>query len=276
MLKKIILNFVDKLGYTLLKKGQQLEGIITLDKLRISQMSIILDKINYFEDKIKFVELYKLDDTESFYVIKNNTCLNQATVFYIQNKVSDLRLNFDYNQKKDLNKLKNKYNKIHYGSGENILKDWLNTDFIELDFENYLKLNLCDKQPFEENSFSFAFSEDFLEHINQDDSILFLTEAYNVLKVGGVLRLSFPGLEGVLKKHFRKENVRHFNLKLEAYKYWDHIHFYSKEELVLVATSIGFTKIEFVEYGKSNYKELQNLDTRDTQIGLNTYVELTK
>ena len=94
---------------------------------------------------------------------------------------------------------------------------------------------------------------------------------------GGVLRLSFPGLEGVLPKHYPTSDYecavvgRH-----EAYEMWAHLHFYSKEELSLVARHIGFREVEFVEYGVSQHEPLKGLDTRAHQIGLNTYVELTK
>jgi hypothetical protein len=44
----------------------------------------------------------------------------------------------------------------------------------------------------------------------------------------------------------------------------------------MVATHLGFTDIRFVDYGKSDHPELSDLDTRLDQIGLNTYVELTK
>ena len=64
--------------------------------------------------------------------------------------------------------------------------------------------------------------------------------------------------------------------EFEAYSFWDHIHFYSTDELVLVAKHLGFKQVTFVEYGKSEHAELAGLDTRSTQIGLNTYAELTK
>jgi hypothetical protein len=43
-----------------------------------------------------------------------------------------------------------------------------------------------------------------------------------------------------------------------------------------IAMYLGFKQTTFVEYRKSEHPALAGLDTRSTQIGLNTYAELTK
>jgi len=167
--------------------------------------------------------------------------------------------------------------KVHYGCGANIMPDWFNLDLYASDEQDYFAINLLDKHPFANSQVSFAFSEDVLEHLTQADSIFFLSEIYRALKPGGVLRLSFPGLEGVLTQHYSpysESRVRQG--EFEAYSFWDHVHFYSKEELRLVAEHIGFKKIQFVEYGQSAYAELKELDTRAHQKALNTFAELIK
>lgn len=166
---------------------------------------------------------------------------------------------------------------VNYGCGGNLIEGWLNVDLFPSYAPNYRQINLLEKHPFPDNRFQFGFSEDVLEHLNQGESIFFLSEIYRTLGDGGVLRLSFPGLEGVLERHYTPPSeavVRRG--EFEAYSFWDHIHFYSKDELALVARHIGFKRVTFVEYGKSEYPELTGRDTRSTQIGLNTYVELVK
>lgn len=167
--------------------------------------------------------------------------------------------------------------KVNYGCGGNLIEGWVNIDLYESDASNYRYVNLLEKHPFPDNSIRFGFSEDMLEHLNQAESIFFISEIYRTLAPQGVMRLSFPGLEGVLDRHYSpvsEERVRQG--EFEAYSFWDHIHFYSREELALVARHIGFSNIQFVEYGNSQYAELCQLDTRSSQIDLNTYVELTK
>lgn len=169
------------------------------------------------------------------------------------------------------------YDKVNYGCGGTIMPGWLNADLFHSEQEDYHFVDLLAKHPFADNSIRLGFSEDVLEHLTQAESIFFLSEIHRAMQTGGVMRLSFPGLEGVLKQHYTPySETRVREGEFEAYAFWDHIHFYSKEELRLVAEHIGFSKIEFVEYGKSTIPELSGLDTRENQIGLNTYAELTK
>jgi predicted SAM-dependent methyltransferase len=167
--------------------------------------------------------------------------------------------------------------KIHYGCGGNMIDGWLNVDWHESAASGYRRANLLETHPFESNSVRFGFSEDMLEHFSQAESIFFLSEVHRTLAPGGVMRLSFPGLEGILKRHYSPPSERRVREgELEAYAYWGHVHFYGRDELRMVAGHLGFTSVRFVEYGKSDHPELCNLDTRSDQVGLNTYAELTK
>jgi predicted SAM-dependent methyltransferase len=166
-------------------------------------------------------------------------------------------------------------NKVQYGSGGRPFTGWTNIDSSHPSAN--VRCNLTTRHPFPDNHFDFAFAEDFLEHLSQDESLRFFTEAFRTMKKGGVLRLSFPGLEGVLKRHYASNDLATAELaSVDAYSRWGHLHFYSEQELSLVVKHLGFSKIEFVEYGKSQYPELCNLDWRSEQIGLNIYAEITK
>jgi predicted SAM-dependent methyltransferase len=166
---------------------------------------------------------------------------------------------------------------VNYGCGGNLMSGWLNIDMYDSDAPNYRHINLLEKHPFQDSSVKFGFSEDMLEHLNQAESIFLLSEIHRTAAPNGVIRLSFPGLEGVLSRHYSPPSEERMRKgEFEAYSFWDHIHFYSKEELSLVAKHVGFREVHFTEYGESRYPELRNLDTRESQIGLNTYVELTK
>jgi predicted SAM-dependent methyltransferase len=147
----------------------------------------------------------------------------------------------------------------------------------EIDFPAYAYVNVLERHPFADNSVKFGFSEDMIEHLMQGDSILALSEMYRALAPGGILRLTFPSLEGVLLKHYTPPTAeRVMQGDFEAYEFWDHIHFYSKDELRLVASHLGFRDIRFVEFHQSEHAELRGLETRDQQVGLNLYVEMTK
>jgi predicted SAM-dependent methyltransferase len=226
-----------------------------------SQREIVkrLALIPYWEDKIKHFDQYEYFQAEGIWRAKGDTHHSgEGGAKFIE--VSDGEL----------------FN-VNYGCGPHLIEGWLNIDNYESTEANYHRLNLLDKHPFRENSVRFGFSEDFLEHLNQAESIFFLCEVYRTLAPGGVLRLSFPGLEGVLAKHYSPPTERRVReAEFEAYSFWDHLHFYSKDELSLVARHIGFKRVDFVDYGASQFAELCNRDTRSHQIGLNTYAELVK
>jgi len=171
--------------------------------------------------------------------------------------------------------------KAHYGCGPKLFGEgWVNIDFDSPPLKPtnvYIRVNLASEHPFPSDFFKFAFAEDFIEHLDQADSIIFLSEAFRTLRPGGVLRLSSPGLRGVLNRHYKTSNCRGAKKgKQEAYTHWEHRHFYCEKSLAMVARHIGFSVIEFAEYGKSKYEELRSLDTRSDQTDLNIYVELQK
>jgi len=166
------------------------------------------------------------------------------------------------------------YDKIHYGSGRNYLDGWINTDIIATGPANYMYLNLVGRHPFPDDFFRLAFSEDFIEHIDQAASLMFLMEAYRTLKPGGVFRITTPDFEKVLTKHYFTLDYFGFETgREEAFESLGHIHFYSRDSLASVAKHIGF-KIAFVEEGASVHPELNLINTRSDMVYL--HAELTK
>ena len=97
--------------------------------------------------------------------------------------------------------------KAHYGCGPKLFGDgWANFDFESSAVETkkvFIRTNLASKHPFPSNFFKFSFAEDFIEHLDQSESIIFLAEAFWTLQPGGVLRLSFPGFRGILQRHYK-------------------------------------------------------------------------
>jgi predicted SAM-dependent methyltransferase len=173
--------------------------------------------------------------------------------------------------------------KIHYGCGHAIFKNWINVDIRpiasvpKVSRAHYYKMNVTQRHPFPNLWFDFGYSEDFIEHIEQADAIVFLSEIYRTFAPGGVLRLSTPGLEGVLRKHYRSSDYQGARTgKLEAYDPYGHRHFFSQQSLATVAAHIGFSKIEFKAFSDSEHEELRGLETRSAQIDLNIIAELTK
>jgi len=170
--------------------------------------------------------------------------------------------------------------RIHYACGKHFLPGWLTGDaYRQGDARDaaFEAVDLVSRHPFPDDTFEFGFAEDFLEHLGQVDSLLFLAECRRTLKPGGVLRLSFPGLEGVLRKHYPAADWETINIaKEEAYTRYEHLHFYSRDELALVARHFGFTAVSFHAFGESPHAALRGIDQRAAQRDLNTYAELHK
>ncbi|PLX13849.1 MAG: hypothetical protein C0594_00750 [Marinilabiliales bacterium] len=180
-----------------------------------------------------------------------------------------------------INAITKKIDKIHYGSFHTLFDGWINTDWnlkTKLDTEPYvIALDLTKKHPFRDDTFNYAYSEDFIEHLEQADQIIFLSEVFRTLKPNGVFRMSYPGFEELLKNHFHK--IEYENLMFEksrTYDLYGHRHHFTKEELKLLCKHIGFSVVEFVSFGTSNHNIFKNIDTRIEQANQNTFVELKK
>lgn len=176
--------------------------------------------------------------------------------------------------------------RIHYACGKTILPGWLNVDGVDETFPHgrlgkeeareIFFMDLTKKHPFPDESFAFGYSEDFLEHLDQAESLIFLSEVYRTFQPGGVIRISTPGLAGVLRRHLRGATYEAgVACREEAYARWRHRHFYAEPSLKLVAEHIGFSRVIRCAYGESEHPELRH-DQRFDQADLNLVVELTK
>lgn len=168
--------------------------------------------------------------------------------------------------------------KINYGCGPELHSGWLNVDLNPSSKPGVstLSIDLTREHPFPDNFFNFAYSQDFIEHLSQANTLLFFVEVYRTMKLDGVFRLSFPSLEGALRDFSVSKYQRYSEQKINHFDKWGHEHLYSKDEIKYVLEHIGFTNVCFVDYGKSSYSELIGLDTRTEQIGMNIYIEAAK
>ena len=124
--------------------------------------------------------------------------LIQIRAVFSSNRMSCLQRNIRFFTRRDRKVIKfylNSINvkKIHIGCGTNILKGWLNTDYMPVSNEVIL-MDATQKLPFENNTFDYVFSEHMIEHITYTQGGLMLSECFRVLKSGGKLRVSTPDL----------------------------------------------------------------------------------
>lgn len=105
--------------------------------------------------------------------------------------------------------------KLNLGCGKNILKDFINIDFMNYPGVNkVIDLNVFPYKNIKKNYYDFILAENILEHLDEPDSVM--DELYNILKKGGILKIKVP--------YFNSANAymaghKHFFSKDSFYRY---------------------------------------------------------
>ncbi len=154
--------------------------------------------------------------------------------------------------------------KVQFGCGpKNILTHWWNVDIRSFPG---IDETLDATQPWKYKNLDFVYGEHFLEHLTLDGAISFLQNAWQSLKAGGMIRLSTPALEWVLSTHFDlsdstpQNRIRSTFAMNRAFHGWGHQFLYSKEFLFDLLENLGYTNIQFCEYGSSTHPELSDME----------------
>ena len=72
-----------------------------------------------------------------------------------------------------------KVRKLQIGSGNNTLKDWLNTDLNPI--KESIFLDVKRRLPFEDCAFQYIFCEHLIEHLTYQEGLFLLEECFRVL-----------------------------------------------------------------------------------------------
>lgn len=172
--------------------------------------------------------------------------------------------------------------KLHIGCGTIYKKHWINIDdnvdnnIAKLD----LKWNLLNRLPFNSQSVDFIYNEHFIEHLSYQEGLTFLKNMYELLKIGGVIRIACPDLDKIISGYsnntwrknewvtkYKMEWIRNscemINICLNVHP-WGHKYVYNFEELISALIKSGFKKrnLKKVGFRKSKYKDLCGLETR--------------
>lgn len=172
--------------------------------------------------------------------------------------------------------------KLHFGSGPRVLKDWINIDLSYEPYENYLKsygdryypqkirgirsdLYAFDVTkrglPVPDNSVAVIFHEDFLEHLNQRDQVLFLAETFRALKKGGIHRVNTPDLLSSMRDHsgFTRGLA---GVYVDEWDRWHHQNVLTLALLREMALMVGYSSVIFNNRDQSIIKEQLPLEYR--------------
>lgn len=175
---------------------------------------------------------------------------------------------------------------LNLGCGPNILKGWLNTDIRAQD--SALFLDASGPFPIENNTLDYIFSEHMFEHLSYESGKTMLRECYRTLKLGGILRLTMPTLDFLIKLYNKPDDelyqqYAHWSLQLFApqmyadfasrneklpmalvvnnfMRFWGHQMIYNFSLLHAMLEQAGFTNIKECPAGSSEHPYLQGLE----------------
>jgi predicted SAM-dependent methyltransferase len=168
--------------------------------------------------------------------------------------------------------------KLHIGCGTNIMKGWVNIDSDKALIPD-MTLDVTEGLPFKDNSVSFIFSEDFIEHVTLERAEKFLETCYRILKPGGVMRIVTPDLQTIVRTYVDRQEEAldwfrktfgcrtHGEMLNTAMTMGGHSFMFDKETLMLILEKSGFS-VKEQSFQKSDIKELINLDLRGEGVHL--------
>lgn len=182
--------------------------------------------------------------------------------------------------------------KLQIGSGNNIIKGWLNTDLTYNEELSVAKLDAGKKFNFKNETFSFIFSEHLFEHLTFAQATNMIRESYRVLKPNGYIRIATPDLNFLIKlykdkdllihkeyiewaaKSFCKEinSITDNNSILAVYvinnffRDWGHQIIHNFETIKNLLELEGFTDVTEESIGGSSVEELKNLEKHGEKI----------
>ncbi len=153
--------------------------------------------------------------------------------------------------------------RLHIGCGPRVLKGWVNIDLVFEPYENYMKyytdefygpnvrgtkddfleLDVTkDALPFSDNSVDVIYNEDFIEHLDQKQIMLFLAETFRVLKPGGVHRVTTPDLMWIMQ-NYSDFSIGYSGVYQETWHKWHHKDHLTRRYLEDIAAMVGYQVI---------------------------------
>ena len=162
-----------------------------------------------------------------------------------------------------------RFDRLHLGSGARRLDGWANVDINGL---GAIVWDLRKPLPVRPGQIRFVYTEHFIEHIGRDDAVRLLRHVRRTLADEGVLRVSTPDLAHLVEE-YRARRVVHMEhggwypetpciMLNEAMRLWDHVFLYDEAELRRLLEECGYSRIERVEWGQSEFSELRSLESR--------------
>lgn len=91
---------------------------------------------------------------------------------------------------------------VNIGCGSVFHPDWINVDLASHSPE-VIACDLTKGLPFPNESVDVCYSSHVLEHLNQDEANVFLSDQSRVLRSGGIIRIAVPDLETICRNYLK-------------------------------------------------------------------------
>ena len=92
--------------------------------------------------------------------------------------------------------------KLNFGCGSRFSQNWVNIDVYSGGPE-VQRVNLLKRWPFPNNHFDASYSSHVLEHFTPSQARHLISEAFRVMKPGGIIRIVVPDLEDTCREYIR-------------------------------------------------------------------------
>jgi predicted SAM-dependent methyltransferase len=92
--------------------------------------------------------------------------------------------------------------KLNFGCGSRFSPNWVNIDVYTVGPE-VQRVNLLKRFPFQDGEFDAVYSSHVLEHFTPSQANQLISEAYRVMRPGGILRIVVPDLEASCREYLR-------------------------------------------------------------------------
>lgn len=170
---------------------------------------------------------------------------------------------------------------------------WINIDVLNLQKYaeqygfNFLQHDATKPLPFQDNSIEWIVTHHFLEHLTCEEAEKFLAECRRVLKPNGIIRISVPDADKLVRKYIEGSlgdydylNVGCRKAETQTGKLWallleNHKAVYDEQSLRNLLEKSGFVNVARQHFNQSLNPELQK-EVFDTHANLSLFMEARK
>ncbi len=173
--------------------------------------------------------------------------------------------------------------KLHLGAGPNLIAGWLNTDAVPTQRGVY-RLDVTNRFPFPDGQFDFVFSEHVIEHLEYRSGKNMLAEAHRVLREGGRIRITTPGIDSLIShgastssedpgeyvgwamgRIGAEPSVDPTCIVLNnVFLNWGHRFLYNRSSLQRSLEAVGFHSIRHYEPGETEDDHFMGIEARES------------